>query len=265
VDTEGDRHLIVRDLQTGRDIRLTPAGEAPPTLDAPSWSPSGDEVVFATGPATERRIVSRRTDGSGGQRMVAAGLVGQITTNHTYFVFLVDDGGTTRLRYATLAADGSVGAAQRVFAQSDPQVAAFDLSPDGSTLAYSVPEADSRLNTFLTDFPTGRRQVQVTTTGGAEPRFSGDGNALFYLARALPYTDPPRGALAMLPVALKSLAATGPPVQILAQGKEPPGITWPLYDVARDGRLLTMRRTGSETLPRPRLLLVQNWRGAMGR
>jgi Tol biopolymer transport system component/predicted Ser/Thr protein kinase len=265
VDTEGDRHLIVRDLQTGRDIRLTPAGEAPPTLDAPSWFPSGDEVVFATGAVTSRRIVSRRTDGSGGQRMLTAGLAGQVTTDRNHLVFLADENGVTRLRYAPLAPDGSIGGAQGVFAQSDPHITSFDLSPDGSTLAYSVAEADSRLNTFLTDFPAGGRQVQVTTTGGAEPRFSGDGSALFYLARALPHTDPPRGALVKLPVAPKSLATTGPPVQILVQGKEPPGIAWPRYDVARDGRLLTMRRTAGETLPRPRLLLVQNWRAAMGR
>ena len=33
VDTEGDRHLVVRDLKTGSDTRLTPAGQDAPTLD----------------------------------------------------------------------------------------------------------------------------------------------------------------------------------------------------------------------------------------
>jgi hypothetical protein len=197
--------------------------------------------------------------------MLGAGRVGQVTPNRQYFVFLVDEEGITRLRYAPLAADGSVGAAQRVLEQSDPNIVAFDLSPDGSTLAYSIPESDGRLNSFLTDFPAGSRQLQVSTSGGARPQFSGDGNALFYLSRALPETDPPRGALVKRPVALKSLATSGPAVQLLVEGKQPPGVMMMEFDVARDGRLLTMRRTGGDKPPSPRLLLVQNWRAAMGR
>ncbi|HYN09717.1 MAG TPA: protein kinase [Vicinamibacterales bacterium] len=265
VDTAGDRHLVVRDLKTGSDTRLTPAGQDAPTLDAPSWFPSGDEVVFGTGSVTARRIVARRIDGSGGHRVLIDGLVGQVTPNRQHLVFLVEEGGATRLRYAALAADGSVGAPERVLKQSDPNIVAFDLSPDGSTLAYSIPEADARLNSFLTDFPAGSRQLQVTTTGGARPQFSGDGKALFYLARAVPETDPPRGAVAKRPVALKSLDTSGPPVQLLVQGKEPPGILMTSFDVARDGRMLTMRRTGGDKRPSPRLILVQNWRAAVGR
>ena len=63
----------------------------------------------------------------------------------------------------------SVGAAERVLKQSDPNIRAFNLSPDGSTLAYSIQEADGRLNAFLTDFPAGNRQLQVTTSGGGPP------------------------------------------------------------------------------------------------
>ena len=105
----------------------------------------------------------------------------------------------------------------------------------------------------------------MTTTGGARPRFSGDGKALFYLAPATPQTDPPRGALAKRPVTLKPLDTSGPPVQLFVEGKEPQGVIMPLFDVARDGRLLTMRRTGGDKRPSPRLVLVQNWRAAVGR
>ena len=41
VDTEGDRHLVVRDLKTGSDTRLTPAGQDAPTLDAAVVVPLG--------------------------------------------------------------------------------------------------------------------------------------------------------------------------------------------------------------------------------
>jgi dipeptidyl aminopeptidase/acylaminoacyl peptidase len=177
----------------------------------------------------------------------------------------VDEGVGTRLRYAPLLPDGSVGAAERVLKQSDPLIRAFDLSPDGSTLAYSIQEADGRLNAFLTDFPAGNRQLQVTTSGGGHPRFSGDGKALFYLAPATPQTDPPRGAVAQRPITLKPLGTFGPPVQLFVEGKGPQGVIMTLFDVARDGRILTLRRTGGDKRPSPRLVLVQNWRAALGR
>jgi hypothetical protein len=255
----------VRDLKTGSDTRLTPAGEDAPTLDAPSWFPSSDEVVFAAGSTAARKIVARRTDGSGGQRMLVNGLAGQVTPDRRYLVFLVDEGVGTRLRYGPLLADGSVGAAERVLKQSDPLIRAFDLSPDGSTLAYSIQEADGRLNAFLTDFPAGSRQLQVTTSGGAHPRFSGDGKALFYLSPATPQTDPPRGAVAERPITLKPLDTSGPPVQLFVEGKGPEGIILNVFDVARDRRMLTMRRTGGDKGTGTPQVVVRPRRSALSR
>jgi hypothetical protein len=197
--------------------------------------------------------------------MLVGGRLGQVTPDARYLVFLVEEGGTTRLRYAPLLADGSVGAAQRMLKQSDPDIESFHLSPDGSTLVYSTPEADGRLNAFLTDFPAGARQVQATTIGAGSPRFSKDGTTIFYGSPAVPLGDPPRGALAKRPVALKSLSTSGPQVQVLVQGEEPPGVILNSFDVARDARLLMMRRTGGDKPPSPRLVLVQNWRSAVER
>jgi serine/threonine-protein kinase len=264
-DAEGDRYLAVRDLETGSDVRLTAAGADMPAPEAPAWFPSSDEVVFVTGPPRARRIVAQRIDGSGDRRVLATGMAGKITPDGGYLVFLVEEGNARRLRYAPLGADGSAGAPRRVLQTSDPPIGDLDVSPDGTALAYSVVEADSRLNTFLTDFPGGRRQIQATTRGGARPQFSGDGNALFYLTRAQPESDPPRGALAKRPLALKALSTSGPEVQLLIQGREPPGVMMDRFDIARDGRLLTMRRTDNERGDNPMRLLVQNWRAAIRR
>ena len=54
-------------------------------------------------------------------------------------------------------------------------------------------------------------------------------------------------------------------MQLLVQGEEPPGVIPDSFDVARDARLLMMRRTGGDKPPSPRLVLVQNWRAALGR
>src|SRR5690606_26155784 len=235
--------------------------------DPPAWFPSSDEVVFTIGPVGASRIVARRIDGSGGQRVLAFGQMGKVTPDGRHLVFLVEEGGARRLRHAPLGADGTGDAARNVFQGSEPPVGEFDLSPDGSALTYSVLEPDSRLNTFLTDFPAGSRQVQVTTRGGARPLFSSDGNALLYLTQALPETNPPRGALAKRPVAVTPLATAGPEEQILSEGREPPGVTILGFgfDTARDGRLLTLRRIDDGRGGSPRRLLVQNWRAVVGR
>lgn len=266
VDVEGDRHLVVRDLVTGSDVRLTPSGADAPTLDpVPSWFPSGDAVVFTTGGGPSRRVVARRLDGSGGERVLANGLGGRVTPNGRFLVYLIDDGGLRRLRYTPIAADGSIGAAQRIFQRDDPAIAGFELSPDGAVLAYTISEADSLLATFLTDFPEGTHHVQVTSRGGGRPRFARDGSALFFLAQAQPRTDPPHAALAKRSLSLKALATSGPEMQLMTDDEMPPGIVMPVYDVARDGRLLTIRRTDIGRPLIPRLLLVQNWRAAVAR
>jgi hypothetical protein len=211
-----------------------------------------------------RRIVARRIDGRGGQRVLVEGLVGQVTQDAQYLVFLIGHGGNRRLRYAPLAAGGSVGTARRLLPDSDPDIDSFDLSPDGSVLAYSVVEADRRLNIFLTDFPAVTRQVQVTARGGGRPQFSADGTAIFYVGRAQPDSDPPRAALSKRSIALKSLAPSGPEVQLLVESRLPVGIAAG-FDVVPDGRLLTMRPAESDRRQGPRRLLVQSWRAALGR
>jgi hypothetical protein len=61
------------------------------------------------------------------------------------------------------------------------------------------------------------------------------------------------------------LDTSGPPVQLFIEGKAPLDWLVPLFDVWSDGRLLTLRRTGGDKRPSPRLILVQNWRAAVGR
>ena len=57
----------------------------------------------------------------------------------------------------------------------------FDLSPDGTLLAFTdVEPVSNRLNIFVTTWPDLRERQQVTTEGGAWPRFSKDSRRVFY-------------------------------------------------------------------------------------
>ena len=63
----------------------------------------------------------------------------------------------------------------------EPTVRYFDLSPDESLLAYTAadPLTDQQ-NVFVATFPDLRERREVTSTGGVRPRFSRDGQELFY-------------------------------------------------------------------------------------
>jgi Tol biopolymer transport system component len=54
-------------------------------------------------------------------------------------------------------------------------------SADGQFLAYTSNESD-RFEIYVTSFPAGRGKWQVSTNGGTEPMWRGDGRELFYLA-----------------------------------------------------------------------------------
>jgi len=56
------------------------------------------------------------------------------------------------------------------------------FSPDCKWIAYSS-NATGRTEVYLTNFPDATRRQQVSTEGGASPRWRGDGKELFYRSR----------------------------------------------------------------------------------
>ncbi|HEX5048438.1 MAG TPA: protein kinase [Gammaproteobacteria bacterium] len=124
------------------------------------------------------------------------------------------------------------------------------LSADGRWLAYSS-NRTGRDEIWVQRYPEGVA-VRVSTDGGFEPRWSADGNELFYLLRnsmmavsVRPDGDeldfsPPRELFAG-PYSLYSNAAVGS------------------YDVARDGRFVMLEQPGAERMAPAGIVVVQNW------
>jgi hypothetical protein len=57
----------------------------------------------------------------------------------------------------------------------------LQISPDGRWLAY-VSDASGSAQVYVRKFPDGQRRWQVSTGGGFEPKWRGDGRELFYIA-----------------------------------------------------------------------------------
>jgi len=55
------------------------------------------------------------------------------------------------------------------------------LSPDGHHIAY-VSDESGRNEVYVSPFPDPRTKLRISSTGGTEPRWRGDGRELFYFS-----------------------------------------------------------------------------------
>ena len=125
------------------------------------------------------------------------------------------------------------------------------FSPNGKWVAYASNET-GKWEIYVTSFPEPRGKWQVSTGGGEQPRWRGDGKELFYLSSddkmmAAPVTT---GANfdASTPVALFQAAPRQPvPIYDLF-----------VYDVSRDGQrfLIITEVKQAESAP---ISIVLNW------
>jgi dipeptidyl aminopeptidase/acylaminoacyl peptidase len=120
-------------------------------------------------------------------------------------------------------------------------------SPDGRWIAYQSTET-GRQEVYIQRFPTAGAKIPISTDGGGQPRWSGDGKALFYVTR---------DAMMMVRLAVDSttqMLTPGPPVKLF-QAHIAGGGPNQQYAVARDGRFLINVGTTDQTP----ITIVQNW------
>jgi serine/threonine-protein kinase len=129
------------------------------------------------------------------------------------------------------------------------------LSPDGRWLAYQSDES-GEVEIYVRPFPeVGTGKWQVSTGGGAEPKWSRDGHALFYL-----------GSTSLMEAVIRDGAAFAYQTPRAVLAREPylydpfPPRT---YDVSPDGqRFLFMKLAGVAEEPDinpPQIITVTNW------
>jgi Tol biopolymer transport system component len=111
------------------------------------------------------------------------------------------------------------------------------LSPDNTSIAY-VSDESGRGEVYVEAFPTHAGRRQVSTTGGALPRWRGDGRELYYAAGG-----------ELMSVDMSSEAATPKLLFRL------PGAT---YDVTRDGQRFVVDQPVDDTFTSP-LTFLSNW------
>jgi hypothetical protein len=266
VNSESGPHLIVRELRTGLDTRLTldgraGAADAATALGAPAWFPSGDRILHMTGGTERSQLVSRRADAAGDAHPLTTGAAGIVSPDARTLVFVVDDRGRRRLRNAPLRPDGSIAASEAVFrGDNEPDVVDIALSHDGRLLAYSAVQPDRKTNVFVTDYPGANAQWLVSE-GARRPRFSHDDRAIFYLKGSVDEQNRPKGTLMAAALGRDQTVKVGAETRLFDDASRT-GLTIGGYDVAPDGRFLVSTLLPGASGHR-RAVIVQNWLAAM--
>ena len=254
-------NVVVRDLTTGADTALTfnRADSGPGLIPLrPSWFPSGDRILYATGTVAANQLVEQRTDTAAEPRRLTEGINGTISPDGRTLTLAVDDRGTQRLRRAPIAADGTVGTTVPVFrGHDDPNVLDFDVSPDGRLLAYATP-IDGRAAIFLTALPDAAGRWQVST-GGRRPRFSHDGRELFYFEGHRGDDGRPVGNVMSVRLTVGPPVTLGPPVRLFDDAQPSPLIIDDLATTADGQRFLMALKVPPGPGQEERLALLQNW------
>jgi Tol biopolymer transport system component len=124
-------------------------------------------------------------------------------------------------------------------------------SPDGKWVAYASNET-GKWEVYVTSFPAAQGKWQVSSGGGQQPRWRGDGKELFYLS-----SD---GKVMSTPVTQGANFDAGAPVPLFqANPREPVGTSEQLfYDVSKDGQRFLINTEVREAEVEP-MTVVLNW------
>ncbi len=180
-DAVTGRHTIwILDLLRGTTSRLVfdAAG-----AHGPGWSPDGSRVAFASNRLGGVDLYSIRADGAGADGLVLS------SPEKAQFVLNDWSRDGRLLLYQSLRRGQQDLWTVPVFPNKEPQPFVETVaderhgqfSPDVRWIAYSSDESGVP-EIYVRRFPSAEGKWQVSTHGGAQPRWRRDGKELFYLA-----------------------------------------------------------------------------------
>jgi Tol biopolymer transport system component len=234
------------DLQRDTMKRLT----FDPAIDStPLWSPDGTRLLFASSRGHLFGLYVKNADGAEEEKPMALEASDKADKYPSDWSrdgkFILYERGTELWITATPELK------TRAFVKVPATAKTGQFSPDGKWVAYASSES-GKWEIYVTSFPEALGKWQVSSAGGTQPRWRGDGKELFYLA-----SD---GKMMAVPVTTgASFDAGAPAVLFQANARELVATSERVtYDVTKDGQrfLINTQVKNAETLP---MSVILNW------
>ena len=179
-DPATGRHTIwILDLSRGTTSRLLldPAG-----AHGPVWSPDGRRISFLSNRLGGVDVYEMPADGSGTDKLILSSREGGLETTDwsldgRFLLYQFHRRGQYDILALALPPDQE----PQPLVASSAQELQGQFSPDSRWIAYTSDESGAP-EVYIRRFPDGGGKWQVSTRGGAQPRWRRDGKELFYLA-----------------------------------------------------------------------------------
>ena len=228
-----------------------------PAVDQrPVWSPDGARVVFNSNRKGAYDLYIKSATGTGNEELILATPQPKTPMDWSrdgrFLLYRVNDPKTGYDIWA-LPMQGERKPVAILNSPFDEREAQF--SPDGKWIAYQSNES-GRTEIYVQPFPGLGRKSQISTNGGAQVRWRGDGKELFYIGlddrlTAFPIRFSPDG---------QSIEPGTPvPLFVTHIGGALQGTARQQYVVSPDGQRFLMRVPTAETDTSP-ITLILNWK-----
>ncbi len=227
---------------------------------APRWSPEGDRLLFCSARDSPPNLYLKSLSGAGEERLHRSPNQSYPTdwsSDGRFIVyFTVDPKTRTDIWVLPLAGDRKATPLLQTPANED----SGRISPDVKWLAFTSDES-GKSEVFITSFPTPGRKWQISTNGGFQPQWRGDGKELFYQG-----ADNKLMSVAITP---GPAFDAGVPRELFPMpagvGSSPnPSRSTAAYLVAADGKRFLVNVEVAKPIPQP-IQVVLNWTAVLRR
>jgi len=252
-DATGRFDIWIIDVLRGVASRLT----SDPTNERdPVWSPGSDALVYSSDATGDQNLLRKSLLDSRPPTPLPAGSgatpsepdVAESWSRNGNTLFFVTLGQERTVWTLNMSGNGRAEALIKGrFLVDEPHV-----SPDGRSFAYVSTES-GRAEIYVSPVRQSGERVRVSTNGGGQPRWRGDGRELFYLTLD--------GGLMSASVAHGDALTVGTPTLLISPDSLRAVIQGPDYDdydVASDGQRFLIK-TAPAHVERQRVHVVVNW------